>query len=56
MVQSSLNKFIELRGSLWNQANVGPWRLAEEILHTGDRFRRSESLPDSNGACGHKDR
>ena len=29
----SLNGFIKLRGSLWNQANAGPCKLAGNILH-----------------------
>ena len=30
---NSLNKFIELCGSMWNQANAGPRKLAGNTLH-----------------------
>ena len=30
---SSLNEFIKLRESLWNQANTSPHKLAENTLH-----------------------
>ena len=30
---SSLNAFIELGKSLWNQANAGPYKLAGNTLH-----------------------
>ena len=30
---SSLNEFIELHGSLWNKANVGPHKLPGNTLH-----------------------
>ena len=33
VVHSSVNEFIKLRGSLWNQANVGPRKLAGNTLH-----------------------
>ena len=31
---NSLNELIDLRGSLWNQAKVGPFKLAENTLHS----------------------
>ena len=30
---SSLNELIDLRGSLWNQARAGPFKLARNTLH-----------------------
>ena len=35
---SSLNEFIDPLGSLWNQARVGPFRLAENTLHKRRSF------------------
>ena len=39
VAHSSLNEFIELRGSLWNQANVGTCKL------TGNTLYNRRSLP-----------
>ena len=35
---SSLNEFIDPLGSLWNQARMGPLRLAENTLHKRRSF------------------
>ena len=35
---SSLNEFIDPRGSLWNQAKAGPFRLARNTLHKRQSF------------------
>ena len=35
---NSLNELIDLRGSLWNQARVGPFKLAENTLHSKRSF------------------
>ena len=40
VARSSLNEFIELSGSSWNQANTGPYKLAGNTLHN----RRSLSV------------
>ena len=55
-VQSSLNEFIELCESLWNQASAGPWRLAEKTLHSRWLFMTFRVLPGYNEAFGHNDR
>ena len=39
VAHSSLNKFMELRGSFWSQANEGPRKLAGNTLYN------SQSLP-----------
>ena len=52
--QSLLNEFIELRGSLWNQASVGPHRLAGNTLHNRQSLPAFNVIPNCNGACDHK--
>ena len=38
VAHSSPNEFIEPLGSLWNQARVGPFRLARNTLHKRRSF------------------
>ena len=38
MAHNSLNELIDLRGSLWNQARAGPFKLAGNTLHSKQSF------------------
>ena len=51
---SSWNKFIELRGSLWNWANARPHKLAGNILDNKRSLLHLGSSPNYNGACDRK--
>ena len=38
VAQNSLNELIYIRGSLWNQARAGPFKLARNTLHSKRLF------------------